>query len=109
MGALPIATSIGGQFREQVDADAEKAKWTLNIELSCSSFTQAARAVASGGYAGVLPDVASAQFDDTKVGRFALPFLKGYVRPLVLAWNPRTANVREIVPTAKDCLVRLLR
>lgn len=100
---------IGGQFREQLEADAEKAKWTLNIERSCSSFTQAARAVASGAYAGVLPDVATAQFDETKVTRFALPFLKGYVRPFVLASHPRTAAVREILAPAQECLVKLLK
>lgn len=109
IGVLPIATSLGGQFREQLEADAEKAKWTLNIELSCSSFTQAARAVASGAYAGVLPDVAAGQLDKANVVSFALPFLKGYVRPLLLAWHPRTANVRDSITPAKDCLVRLLR
>jgi len=108
IGELPIATSLGGQFREQLEADAEKAKWPLNIELSCSSFTQAACAVASGGYAGVLPDVAAAQFDQTKVTRFELPFLKGYVRPLVLAWHPRTATVRDILTPVRECLMKLL-
>jgi len=106
---LPIATSMGGQFRENLETEAAKAKWNLQIELSCSSFTQAARAVTSGAFAGVLPDVAAPQFDEAKVARFALPFLKGCARPLVLAWHPRTANVREIVAAAKDCLVRLWR
>jgi LysR family transcriptional regulator, nitrogen assimilation regulatory protein len=109
IGELPIATSLGGQFREQLEADAEKAKWPLNIELSCSSFTQAARALASGAYAAVLPDVASAQFDRNKVARFELPFLKGYIRPLVLAWHPRTAAVRPILTSAHQSLIKLLR
>ena len=106
---LPIATSLGGQFREQLEADAEKAGWQLNIELSCASFTHAARAVAVGACAGVLPSVAAAQFDDTKIARFALPFLKSHVRPLVLAWHPRTAAVRNILAPARACLVRLLQ
>ncbi len=109
IGDLPIATSIGGQFREQLEADSAKAKWPLNIEVSCSSFTQAARAVESGGYAGVLPDVAIAQFDAAKVTRFELPFLKGYIRPLVLAWHPRTAAVRDILTPAREALATLLR
>lgn len=109
IGDLPIATSIGGQFREQLETDAEKAKWPLNIEVSCSSFTQAARAVESGGCAGVLPDVAIAQFDPAKVTRFELPFLKGYIRPLVLAWHPRTAAVRDVHTRAREALVTLLR
>ena len=109
IGEFPIATSIGGQFREQLETDAEKAKWPLNIELSCSSFTQAARAVTSGFYAGVLPNFAIAQFDGARVTRFELPFLKGYFRPLVLAWHPRTATVRDILAAAKECLLGLLR
>jgi LysR family nitrogen assimilation transcriptional regulator len=109
IGELPIATSIGGQFREQLEADAEKAKWLLNIEVSCSSFTQAARAVESGGCAGVLPDVATAQFEPAKVTRFDLPFLKSYNRPLVLAWHPRTAAVRDVHTRAREALVTLLR
>ena len=108
IGEIPVATSIGGQFRETLESDAEKAKWPLSIELSCSSFTQAARAVASGGYAGVLPDVAIAQFDSAKVTRFELPFLKGHTRPLVLAWHPRTEAVRDVLSQARGCLVRLL-
>ena len=109
IGGIPLATSIGGQFREQLETDAEKAKWPLNVELSCSSFTQAARAVASGAYAGVLPDFAFPQFDAAKVTPFELPFLKGYIRPLVLAWNPRTATVREILSPAREALVSLFR
>ena len=80
----------------------------LCIELSCSSFTQAARAVASGGYAAVLPNVASARFDDAKVMRFDLPFLKGHTCPLVLAWHPRTEARRDVLTHAKETLSRLL-
>jgi DNA-binding transcriptional LysR family regulator len=105
---LPIATSLGGQFREHLEADAEKAKWPLHIELSCSSFTQAACAVTSGDYAGVLPGIADAQFDKTKITRFELPFLRGYIRPLVLAWHPRTATVRDILTPVRECLIKLL-
>jgi len=109
IGALPIATSLGGQFRERLECDAEKAGWPLRLELSCSSFTHAARAVASGSYAGVLPDIAEAQIGPAGVLRFELPFLTGYVRPLVLAWHPRTAAVREVLGSAEECLAALLR
>ena len=106
---LPLATSVGGQFRQQLEVDAKTAKWVLKIELSCSSFTQASRAVASGAYSGILPDVASVQFDSKEVTRFELPFLKRYARPLVLAWNPRTATVRDIMATASECFLGLLQ
>jgi DNA-binding transcriptional LysR family regulator len=108
IGTLPIATSIGGQFREQLETDAAKARWVLNIELSCSSFTQAARAVASEAYAGVLPDIASAQFSGSEVRRFTLPFLKRYLRPLVPAWHPRTEAVRDVLRRAREGLADIL-
>jgi hypothetical protein len=38
MARLPLATSIGGQYREQLTTAAAKAGWPLRIELSCSSF-----------------------------------------------------------------------
>ena len=79
---------------------------TYLSELSCSSF---AHAVATGGYAGVLPDIAAAQFDPANVTRFPLPFMKGYIRSLVLAWHPRSAAARDIFAPARECLVGLLR
>ncbi len=108
LAALPIATSAGGQFRERLEVAAAKVRWPLDIALSCSSFTQAARAVETGGFAAVLPDIAAAQFASGTVSRFDLPFLKSHVRPLVLAWNPRAAAAREIVERAAPVLTRVL-
>jgi len=50
---VPLATSIGGQFRERLETAASKARWPLQIELSCTSFTQAARAVKAGDHVRV--------------------------------------------------------
>lgn len=108
IGGIPLATSVGGQFRENLEAAAIKAKWDLKIELSCSSFTQAARAVATGAFGGVLPSLARAEFAPREIMEFELPFLKSYARPLAVAWNPRLTAVRPVVEAALKALNRLI-
>lgn len=97
---LPLATSLGGQFRENLEASARKARSSLRISISCASFTQAARAVRAGACAAVLPSIASADFDSKTVREFPIPFLKRHTRQLCLAWNPRLAEVRAILDEA---------
>ena len=100
LGVLPLATSAGGQFREYLEAAAGKARCPIRIELSCSSFTQAARAVKGGGFGAVLPSLAASEFEPGSVVQVALPFLKSYARPISLAWNPRLTEVRPTVALA---------
>lgn len=104
MADLPLATSVGGQFREALEAAASKARCPIRIELSCSSFTQAARAVETGAFGAVLPSMAAAEFADGKVVELPLPFLKSYARPICLAWNPRLTAVRPLVDRAIQAL-----
>lgn len=109
VATFPIATSVGGQFREQLETGAAKARWPLRICVSCSSFTQAARAVRSGTFAGVLPAIAAADFAPERVREFPLPFLRRYVRPLSIAWNPRLLDVRSSLPAAVNEIHEILR
>lgn len=97
---IPIATSVGGQFRQTLDASVAKAKWPLNISVSCSSFTQAARTVHAGACGAVLPKIAATEFDATKVLQLPLPFLREKFHHICLAWNPRLAEVRRILSEA---------
>ena len=108
LAGLPLATSAGGQFRERLEAAASRAHWPLQIELSCSSFTQAARAVETGVFGGVLPSMAAAEFAPGEVVQFPLPFLKSYARPVCVAWNPRLADVRPVVERAIKALQQAL-
>jgi len=108
LAGLPLATSAGGQFREHLEAAAGKARCPMRIELSCSSFTQAARAVKSGAFGAVLPSLAAVEFAAGEVVQFPLPFLKSYARPLCLAWNPRLASVRPVVERAIKALDEIL-
>ena len=104
LASLPLATSIGGQFRERLEEAAGKAHWPLRIELSCSSFTQAARAVETGAFGAVLPSVAAVEFAPGDVIELPLPFLKSYARPICAVWNPRLAEVRPVVRQAIGAL-----
>jgi DNA-binding transcriptional LysR family regulator len=108
MASLPLATSIGGQFREQLTATAQKAKWPLRIELSCSSFTQAARAVKAGAMGAVLPSLAAVELGPPEAMQFELPFLKSYSRPIGVAWNPRLTEVRPLVERAVNAVQKAL-
>jgi len=91
---LPLALATGGQFRALIEASAARAGVELDIRLECPSFTLAARAVASGVYAGVLPDMAAVAFRNLPVTQLALPLPGIPPRPVVLAWHPRTPESR---------------
>jgi DNA-binding transcriptional LysR family regulator len=106
---LPLATSIGGQFREQLEGAASKAHWPLRIELSCSSFTQAARAVETGAFGAVLPSVAAVEFAAGGAIEFSLPFLKSYARLICVVWNPRLTEVRPVVERGINALYQALK
>jgi DNA-binding transcriptional LysR family regulator len=101
---IPLAMSMSGTFRETLETRAEKLGWSLNIVVSCSSFTQAARLVLSEEYGGVLPGMARVDFDPARIVEVPLPFLRNYSRNLRLAWNPRLVEVRPFIKSAVDSL-----
>jgi Transcriptional regulator len=101
---IPIATSVGGQFRESLTQAAAVAKWPLKIVLACSSFTQAARAMRAGDCAAVLPDIAVRDLDNREFAQMSLPFLRGKHRQMCLAWNPRLAEVRPFLLSAVQAI-----
>lgn len=89
-------------------AAATKAKLNIEIELACASFTQAARALRSGGYAAILPQSARVDLPATQFTEIALPFLKRYKREFCLLWHPRLALVRPVLPKAIDTVTQAL-
>jgi DNA-binding transcriptional LysR family regulator len=104
LGHIPLATSMGGQFREALETGAGKLGWPLTIVMSCSSFTQAACLVHSGNYGGVLPGMARTDLDPSRIVEVPLPFLKDYSRKLCVAWNPRLVEVKPFVARAVESL-----
>jgi len=105
LAQMPIATTAGGQFREMLQQAADKAKWPIKIAVSCSSFTQAARAVRGGICGAVLPDIAAQDWGDGEVAQIPLPFLRGKQRQICVAWNPRLAEVRSLLRPAIQAIV----
>ncbi len=91
---LPLAMATGGQFRAMMQAAAAREGVELAIRLECPSFTLAARAVASGHYAGILPEMAAVSFQGLPVTQFKLPLGAIPPRPIVLAWHPRVPEGR---------------
>ncbi len=106
LAELPLAVSLGGSFREQLEVAASRAGVTLNIALECASFTLAAAALRAGTHAAVLPDVAEATLgrlgDGAKVLRIPLPFEAEPVRRLAAAWLRRAENPH--LPALRDAL-----
>lgn len=91
---LPLALSAGGQIRERLLSGAAKAGVELNIAMECPSFTLVAKAVQSGEYAAILPDLAEKAVDGPLVRKFPVPLDGLPPRPIVLAWHPRTPESR---------------
>ena len=91
---LPLAVSMGGQIRERLESGAKKAGVELNIAMECPSFTLVAKAVQSGEYAAVLPDLAEIAVDGHQVKKYAIPLDGIPPRPIALIWHPRTPESR---------------
>ncbi len=67
------------------------------LGLRCETFPQVAQAVRSGAFAGVLPTFARGQFPAAEFRAQALPALDAVGTPLLLAWRPRTVELRPQV------------
>ena len=91
---LPLAIAMGGQFQAHFQSAAAKAGVEPNIQLECPSFILAARAVASGEYAAILPDLAEVAFRGLPVARQALPLAGIPPRRIAMAWHPRAPEYR---------------
>jgi DNA-binding transcriptional LysR family regulator len=88
---------------------AAKHELGFDVILEAESFPQAARAVATGAYAGVLPLAAKAEFAGQKMLVIEAPFLNVVVRKLALVWHPRLLRIRPHAKAAADWLTKNLR
>lgn len=92
---LPIATlGSDGDFFDRLLDEAARQKLEINLKIVTQSFPQAARAVLSGSYAGILPAHAAVDLAPVGAKSFALPFLNNAARSIVLAWSPRAVRAR---------------
>lgn len=95
LAVLPLATLEGeGKFRSGLEEAARKARIQLNIAIECSSFPLAARAVAAGRVAAILPAIAAAELPPAVATQVSVDFLKAFDREMCLASNPRLLRIR---------------
>ncbi len=92
---FPIATlGSDGDFFDRLLDEATKRNIEINLKVVTQSFPQAARAVMSGHYAGVLPAHAAVDLAPIGAKAYRLPFLNEAARAIVLAWSPRSVRTR---------------
>lgn len=106
LSLLPLAIMPGDAvFARQLFTLAEKQGVKLNAQMECDSFTAMARAVQTGHYAAVLPDLARTPLD-ASIERIQLPFLKPLANEISLAWLKRKVALRPELEKVKAMLVK---
>jgi DNA-binding transcriptional LysR family regulator len=110
LDGLPLATLEGeGSFRCDLAQVAKKAGVKLNIQIECSSFPLAARAVSKGNVAAILPRIASTDLAPAVASQVTVPFLKNFDREMCLASNARLIRIRPILQKVATVLVEICR
>jgi DNA-binding transcriptional LysR family regulator len=105
---LPLATLEGeGSFRGALAEIARKHKIKVNIQVECSSFSLAARAISEGNVAAILPNLAAAEVKKTGGVEVRLEFLRHFDRKMCLASNPRSIRIRPILQKVGAILAQL--
>ncbi len=105
LGTLPVAAqTTDGQFAERLRTLGHSLAVEPRHALACQSFPQTLAAVRSGGFAAVLPTLATADLPPKSFIEVGGAPLRGLSRELVLAWNPRVVRVR---PAAAKLLGKL--
>lgn len=105
LGSLPLAAqTTDGQFAERLRALTHSLGLEPRHALSCQSFPQTLAAVRSGGFAAVIPVLATNDLPPKSFVEVGGAPLRGLSRELVLAWNPRVVRVR---PAAAKLLGKL--
>ncbi|MEZ0386325.1 MAG: LysR substrate-binding domain-containing protein, partial [Verrucomicrobium sp.] len=107
---VPWATlATDASFLARVTDAAAKHDLKFDVLLEAESFPQAARAVATGSFAGILPVAAKHEFTGQKVLMFQPAFLTAVTRKLALVFHPRLLRIRPEARVAADWLTRELK
>jgi DNA-binding transcriptional LysR family regulator len=107
---LPLATIDGeGSFRAALAETARKQKIKVNIQIECSSFPLAARAVTKGEMAAILPEIAAAELEKDGALMVPLDFLRHFDRKIGLGSNARSIRIRPILQKVAESLTKLCR
>ena len=107
---LPVATLEGeGSFRRELAQASNQQGLKLNIQIECSSFPLAARAVATGSAAAILPTIAKADLPSSAATAFGFNFLKRLEREMCLASNARVVRIRPVLQQVLIVLAQVCR
>lgn len=107
---LPIAClDEKSEFGRRLLETTAKAGFHLNIRLGCESFPQACHAVASGGYAAVLPRLAAADLPPERFAVLDSPLFRNQRREIALVWNPRMLRLRAVAQRVLDGMTQRLQ
>jgi len=105
LGEVPIATSMGGEFRRNLDAGLEGAGIEADLRYGFSSFREALELLRrEPSIAALLPSTAGRNLPADDFVKLDLPLLDRYRRNVVLAWNPKTVEVRRGAAEALNIL-----
>lgn len=100
----PLIAPIEGWTRTRIDKALAASGLRLRFAVRAASATLAVRAVRSGDYAAILPDVAAPELAEVDVAVFHPQFLKRIERKLCLAWHPRVLEARPALQRAIDVI-----
>ena len=103
-----VSQKSDGQFIRRLHAMASSSGQAFRPSLLCESFPQSFAAVKTGHYAAVLPRIASNELSSKQFLVLDDPAFESLSRDLVLAWNPRVANIRPIALKLSESLKTLL-
>jgi len=107
---FPMAVQTSdGQFSRQLREITVSLGLVFRPALACQSFPQAARAVRSGLFAGVLPKIALADLSAKSHIVVDGGILDRLQREIVLAWSPRIMRVRPGAARLVEQMAKLLR
>lgn len=107
---IPLATLEGeGSFRNELAILARKGGHKLNIQVECSSFPLAARAVTKGNMAAILPTIAAADLSGIGIEVVTVPMLKHFERAMCLATNTRLIRIRPILQQVVTAIAKTCR
>lgn len=108
LAKLPLVLPPSGDFRAVLDQAAARHQVRLNVVLSVTAFSIAARAVLTGRFAAILPHVATMDFAGDDYVILPAPLLGSYSQRLSLCWNPRIARMSKAAAEARPVLQEIL-
>lgn len=103
-----VSQKSDGQFIKRLKTIASANGQEFRPSLLCESFPQSFAAVKTGHYAAVLPRIATQELSSKSFLFLDDPAFESLSRDLVLAWNPRVANIRPIALKLSESLKTLL-